>query len=225
MIRLFLFTLMIGFGLQGSAQKLKLGLLQYGGGGDWYANLATSLPNLAEYANSNLGTDFDTEQGIVEVGSKELFSYAFVHMTGHGNVIFSDNDARNLREYLLSGGFLHIDDNYGMDEYIRPELNKVFPELELVELPFDHPVYKQKYAFPTGLPKVHVHDDKSPKGLGLIHEGRLVVFYSVECDLGDGWESPDVHNDSQSTREKALKMGCNLLQYVLLGDDPDAYMN
>jgi hypothetical protein len=132
MIRLFLFTLMIGFGLQGSAQKLKLGLLQYGGGGDWYANLATSLPNLAEYANSNLGTDFDTEQGIVEVGSKELFSYAFVHMTGHGNVIFSDNDARNLREYLLSGGFLHIDDNYGMDEYIRPELNKVFPELELL---------------------------------------------------------------------------------------------
>ena len=216
---------MIGFGLRGSAQKLKLGLLQYGGGGDWYANLATSLPNLAEYSNSNLGTDFDTEQGIVEVGSKELFNYAFVHMIGHGNVIFSNNDARNLRAYLLSGGFLHIDDNYGMDEYIRPELNKVFPELELVELSFDHPIYQQKYAFPKGLPKVHVHEDKSPQGLGLIHEGRLVVFYSYECDLGDGWESPDVHNDSQPTREKALKMGCNLLQYVLMGDDPDAYMN
>ncbi len=221
MIRSSLLILLLGLGIQGSAQKLKLGLLQYSGGGDWYANLATSLPNLAEYANANLGTDLDTEQGIVEVGSKELFNYAFVHMTGHGNVIFSDADARNLREYLLSGGFLHIDDNYGMDEYIRPELKKVFPELELVELPFDHPIYKQKYSFPKGLPKVHVHDDKSPQGLGLIYEGRLVLFYSYECDLGDGWESPDVHSDSESTREKALKMGCNLLQYAFLGDDPE----
>ena len=206
-------------------QNLKLGLLKYNGGGDWYANLVTSLPNLAEYANNNLGTDFDTEQGIVEVGSSEIFAYSFVHMTGHGNVIFSDEDASNLREYLISGGFLHIDDNYGMDEFIRPELKKVFPELELVELPFDHPIYHQKFKFPGGLPKIHVHDDKRAQGLGLIHEGRLVVFYSHESDLGDGWESPDVHNDSDNAREKALKMGCNLLQYVLMGDDPDDYSN
>lgn len=204
------------------AQTLKLGLLKYGGGGDWYANLATSLPNLAEFANLNLKTDFSEDQGIVEVGSPDIFNYAFVHMTGHGNVIFSDSDARNLRNYLLAGGFLHIDDNYGMDEFIRPELRKVFPELELVELPFDHPIYHQTYDFPNGLPKIHVHDDKRPQGFGLIYEGRLVCFYSSECDLGDGWESAAVHNDSEATRTKALKMGCNLLQYALMGSDPDS---
>lgn len=217
--------MMIFLSVSASGQKLKLGLLKYNGGGDWYANLVTSLPNLAEYANSNLGTDIDTEQGIVEVGSSEIFAYSFVHMTGHGNVIFSDEDASNLREYLISGGFLHIDDNYGMDEFIRPELKKVFPELELVELPFDHPIYHQKFKFPSGLPKIHVHDDKPAQGLGLIYEGRLVLFYSHESDLGDGWESADVHNDSDNPREKAFKMGCNLLQYVLMGDDPEDYSN
>lgn len=217
----FLAICLIVLGLGTQAQTLKLGLLKYNGGGDWYANLATSLPNLAAYANQNLQTDFSEEQGIVEVGSPDIFNYAFVHMTGHGNVIFSDSDARNLRNYLLAGGFLHIDDNYGMDEFIRPELKKVFPELELIELPFDHPVYHQRFDFPNGLPKVHVHDDKRPQGFGLIHEGRLVCFYSVECDLGDGWESAAVHNDSETTRIKALKMGCNLLQYALMGEDPE----
>ena len=225
MIRLATILLIIGIGFSASGQQLKLGLLKYNGGGDWYANLVTSLPNLAEYANNNLGTDFDTEQGIVEVGSSEIFGYSFVHMTGHGNVIFSDEDASNLRKYLISGGFLHIDDNYGMDQYIRPELKKVFPELELIELSFDHPIYHQKFKFPTGLPKIHVHDDKPAQGFGLTYEGRLVIFYSLESDLGDGWESRDVHNDSDVARERALKMGCNLLQYVLMGADPEDYSN
>ncbi|MCX7743074.1 MAG: DUF4159 domain-containing protein [Flavobacteriales bacterium] len=198
----------------GSAQtKIKLGLLKYGGGGDWYAN-PTSLPNLARFCNQELKTQLDTEYGVVETGSPDLFNYPFIHMTGHGNVFFTVQEALNLRNYLIAGGFLHISDNYGMDPYIRRELKKVFPELELVELPNTHSIYHQKFEFKNGLPKIHEHDNKPSQGFGLIYNGRLVVFYDYECDLGDGWEDPEVHKDSEETRLKALRMGANIIQYV-----------
>jgi hypothetical protein len=196
------------------APSYKIALLKYGGGGDWYANLETSLPNLIRFCNQNLSTNIDQEQGIVEVGSPEIFNYPFVHMTGHGNVVFSPQEAENLRNYLIGGGFLHIDDNYGLDQFIRPQMKRVFPELEFVELPFSHPVYNQKYSFPNGLPKIHEHDDKPAQGFGLVYNGRLVCFYSFECDLGDGWEDPEIHRDSPEARTKALRMGANLIQYV-----------
>lgn len=192
----------------------QIALLKYNGGGDWYANLETSLPNLIRFCNQNLGTGINPEQAIVEAGSREIFNYPFVHMTGHGNVMFTPQEAENLRSYLIGGGFLHIDDNYGLDPFIRPQMKKVFPELDFVELPFSHPVYNQKYRFPNGLPKIHEHDKKPPQGFGLIYNGRLVCFYSFECDLGDGWEDPDVHKDSQEARTKALQMGANLIQYA-----------
>ncbi|MBK7789270.1 MAG: DUF4159 domain-containing protein [Saprospiraceae bacterium] len=195
------------------APSIKLALLKYSGGGDWYAN-PTSLVNLALFCNKNLNTNFDPSYETVEVGSANLFNHAFVHMTGHGNVVFSNTEAANLRNYLIAGGFLHIDDNYGMDPFIRPAMKKVFPELEFIELPFNHGIYHQKFDFPGGLPKIHKHDDKAPRGYGLIWEGRLVCFYSVECDLGDGWEDRDVHKDPEEIRLKALKMGSNLIQYV-----------
>jgi hypothetical protein len=193
---------------------VKIALMKYNGGGDWYANLETSLKNLIVFCNQNLGTTINTEQAIVEVGSPDLFNYPFVHMTGHGNVVFTQQEADNLRKYLMGGGFLHISDNYGMDKFIRPQMKKVFPELNFVELPFNHPVYQQKFKFSGGLPKVHEHDDKAPQGFGLIYNGRLVCFYDVECDLGDGWEDIEVHRDSQENRTKALKMGANLIQYA-----------
>ncbi len=202
------------------APSFQIALLKYNGGGDWYANLATSLPNLIKFCNENLGTNINPEQAVVDAGSPEIFNYPFVHMTGHGNVVFSDQEAQNLRNYLIAGGFLHIDDNYGMDKFIRPQMKKVFPELELIELPFSHPVYHQKFDFKNGLPKVHEHDDKAAQGFGLIYEGRLVCYYSVETDLGDGWESPEVHGDSPDARDKALKMGANLVQFALMADDP-----
>ncbi len=192
---------------------LQLGLLKYNGGGDWYAN-PTSLPNLIAFCNDQLGTDLEPDYATVEAGSKEIFNFPFVHLTGHGNVIFSDEEAMNLRNYMLAGGFLHIDDNYGLDQYIRPQMKKVFPEYEFLELPFDHPVYHQNYDFPNGLPKIHEHDNKAPQGFGIIHEGRLICFYSYESDLGDGWENPSVHGNSKETRTKALQMGANLIQYV-----------
>ena len=193
--------------------SFQIALLKYNGGGDWYAN-PTSLPNLAKFANKNLGTNIGEDIPTIDVGSPELFNYPFVHMTGHGNVIFSPQEQKNLRTYLLGGGFLHIDDNYGMDKYIRPQLKKLFPELTLVELPVSHPIYHQKFEFMHGLPKIHEHDGLPAQGFGLIWEGRLIVFYSYQCDLGDGWEDPDVHHDSEPTRLKALQMGSNLLQYV-----------
>jgi hypothetical protein len=198
---------------------LKIALVKYNGGGDWYANLQTSLPNLISYCNKNLGTTIDPQHAIVEIGSPEIFNYPFLHITGHGNIVFSEKEAENLRNYLKGGGFLHIDDNYGLDKFIRPQLKKVFPELDLVELPYSHPIYHQKYSFNTGLPKIHEHDSKPPQGFGLVYEGRLVCFYSVECDLGDGWEDPDVHHDSPEAREKALKMGANLIQYAFTGGE------
>jgi len=198
------------------SQSYQIGLLKYGGGGDWYANLETSLPNLIKFCNTNLKTNINPEQAIVEVGSTELFNYPFIHMTGHGNVVFSNQEAENLRKYLLAGGFLHVSDNYGMDKFIRTELKKVFPELDLVELPFSHPIYHQSYNFDKGLPKIHEHDSKAPQGFGLIYQGRLICFYDAECDLGDGWESYEVHKDSPEAHDKALKMGANIISYVFL---------
>jgi hypothetical protein len=198
------------------SQSYQIGLLKYSGGGDWYANLETALPNLIKYCNANIKTNINTEQAIVEVGSADIFNYPFIHMTGHGNVVFSNQEADNLRKYLLAGGFLHVSDNYGMDKFIRSELKKVFPELELVELPFSHPIYHQAYNFDKGLPKIHEHDSKAPQGFGLIYKGRLICFYDAECDLGDGWESAEIHKDSPEAREKALKMGANIISYVFL---------
>jgi len=193
--------------------SFQIALLKYSGGGDWYAN-PTSLPNLVKFANRNLLTNISEDIATVDVGSPEIMNYPFVHMTGHGNVVFSDQEIQNLRNYLIGGGFLHIDDNYGMDKYIRPQLKRVFPELALLELPFDHPIYHQKFNFPNGLPKIHEHDGKPAQGFGLIYEGRLILYYTYECDLGDGWEDPAVHGDSEPTRLKALQMGANILQYV-----------
>lgn len=192
---------------------LKLALLKYNGGGDWYAN-PTALPNLATFCNDKLGMNFDKENETVEVANADIFNYPFLHMTGHGNVVFSDAEAENLRMYLLSGGFLHIDDNFGMDPFVRPAMKKVFPELEFVEIPFDHAIYKQKFTFPNGLPKIHKHEDKPAQGFGLIHEGRMVCFYTYECDLGDGWEDPEVHKDAPDVRRKALEMGANIVQFA-----------
>ena len=192
--------------------------MKYNGGGDWYGN-PSSVPNLADYCNGIFDVQLENEIPYVEVGSPDLFNYPFVHMTGHGNVVFSSSDAENLRNYLMAGGFLHISDNYGMDKYVRQELKKVFPEFDLVELPFSHPIYHQEFDFNQGLPKVHEHDNSSPQGLGLFYEGRLVVFYDFECDLGDGWEDWEVHKDSEELREKSLQMGANMIQFVLMGDE------
>jgi hypothetical protein len=208
-----LIILLCGFVTPPSYQ---IAVLKYRGGGDWYSN-PTSVPNLVEFVNRNLQMNIQPEVPFVDVGSAELFNYPFVHMTGHGNVVFSAADARNLRSYLLAGGFLHISDNFGMDPFVRKEMKKVFPELEFIELPFDHPVYYQSFKFQNGLPKVHEHDKKAPQGFGLIWEGRLVCFYDFECDLGDGWEDYEVHKDSEETRTKALRMGANLIQYALMG--------
>lgn len=204
------------FALTTNAQQpsFQIAKLKYNGGGDWYAN-KTSLPNLIRFCNQNLNMNINREEGVVEVGSPELFSYPFVHMTGHGNVVFSEAEAENLRKYLTGGGFLHIDDNYGLDKFIRTEMKKVFPELEFVELPFSHPIYNQKYKFPKGLPKVHEHDNKPPQGYGLIYQGRLVCYYSFETDLGNGWEDQEIYNDPEEKRQAALRMGANILTYAL----------
>ncbi|MFD2244978.1 DUF4159 domain-containing protein [Pontibacter ruber] len=206
--------LLICSGLYAQKYSFKIAKLKYNGGGDWYAN-KTSLPNLIRFCNQNLSMNIAPEEAVVEVGSPELFSYPFVHMTGHGNVVFSDAEAQNLRNYLISGGFLHIDDNYGLDKYIRKEMKKVFPEYEFVELPFTHPIYHQKYPFKNGLPKIHEHDNKPPQGFGIIHEGHLVCFYTYETDLGNGWEDQEVYNDPEDKRQQALRMGANILAYAL----------
>lgn len=210
-----LFVFLIGTiaAMSQNNSSLQIALLKYSGGGDWYAN-PTSLPNLVKFCNQNLGTKISERIETVEAGDLSIFNYPFVHMTGHGNVIFSAEEAENLRNYMLGGGFLHIDDNYGMDKFIRPELKKIFPENELVELPFSHPVFHQKFDFPSGLPKIHEHDNKRSQAFGIIHEGRLVCIYTYECDLGDGWEDAEVHGDSDEKREEALKMGANLIQYA-----------
>lgn len=201
--------------IAGHAQhyNLKIAKLKYRGGGDWYSN-PTALKNLAKYCNQHLGTLIDPQEAVVDVASPDLFRYPFVHMTGHGNVVFSREDAENLRNYLIGGGFLHIDDNYGMDAFVRTEMKKVFPELTFVELPFNHPIYQKPYRFNGGMPKIHEHDGKPAQGLGLLYEGRLVCFYSYETDLGDGWEDQEVHNDPEELRQRALQMGANIVQFA-----------
>lgn len=210
----FLLAFLLCFAAYAQQPSFKIAKLKYNGGGDWYAN-KTALPNLIRFCNQNMNMNIDREEAVVEVGSSELFTYPFVHMTGHGNVVFSEAEAENLRKYLISGGFLHIDDNYGLDKYIRVEMKKVFPELEMVELPFTHPIYQQKYKFPNGLPKIHEHDNKPPQGFGLIYQGRLVCFYTFETDLGNGWEDKEVHNDPDEKHQAALRMGANILSYAL----------
>lgn len=192
---------------------VQIARLKYSGGGDWYAN-QSALPNLISYCNKNLGTTLTAEEAVVEPVSPDIFNYPFVYMTGHGTFSLSDADAENLRNYLIAGGFLHIDDNYGLDPFVRPQMKKVFPELDFIELPHSHAIYNQKYKFPNGLPKIHEHDGHPPQGFGLLYEGRLVCFYSYECDLGNGWEDAGTYPDSPEIREKALQMGANLISFV-----------
>ena len=195
------------------AQAVKIAKLKYSGGGDWYAN-KTALPNLISYCNNQLNTNIDPEEDIVEVGGQEIFLYPYVYMTGHGNVVFSDKEAENLRNYLIGGGFLHIDDNYGLDKFVRLEMKKVFPNLDFVEIPFNHPIYHQKYDFEKGLPKIHEHDGKPAQGFGILFDGRLVCYYSYETDLGNGWEDQRIYNDPEHLRLLALKMGANIISFA-----------
>lgn len=210
-ILLFLVGLM---SLGAVAQKTtKLALMKYRGGGDWYSD-PTSLSNISIFVDEHLNMNLDPDYATVEVGSPEIFNYPFLHITGHGNIIFSDQEAQNLRNYLLGGGFLYIDDNFGINPFIRPAMKKVFPELEFIELPFDHPIYHQKYDFPNGLPKIHEHNGLPPQGFALLWKGRVICFYTYECDITDGWEDPEVHHDPEEKRQAALRMGANILQFV-----------
>ncbi len=206
LVALFLFTSVLGF-------SQEIALLKYNGGGDWYAN-PTSLPNLIKFANQNINTTIKNKPATVEPGSPDVFSYPFIHATGHGNILFSDNEILNLRNYMLSGGFMHFDDNYGLDEYLRKEIKRIFPNSNLVEIPATHPIFQKPFAFPGGLPKIHEHDGKRPQAFGIFQDNRLLLLYTFECDLGDGWEDADVHNDPKEVREKALKMGANILNYI-----------
>lgn len=199
--------------LQAQPQTIRIAKLKYNGGGDWYAN-KTALPNLIEFCRKELGLPLVREEDIVEVGSPDIFNYPYVYMTGHGNVTFSSQEARNLREYLIAGGFLHIDDNYGLYEHAVREMKKVFPELDFIELPYNHPIYHMKYSFPNGLPKVHEHDGKPPQGFAIIYQGRVVCFFSYESDLGNGWEDQRIYNNPEEIRLQALRMGANLLLYA-----------
>lgn len=192
---------------------VKLARLKYQGGGDWYSS-RSALENLATYCNSRMGTAIDPEEGLVEAQSSEIFNYPFVFMTGHGNVVFNEEEASNIRKYLESGGFLHICDNYGMDKFVRAQMKKVFPELEFTLVPFSHAIYQKPYPFSQGLPKVHEHDGKAPQGFGLFYKGRLVCFYDYETDLGNGWEDAETYNDPPAIRERALQMGANLISYA-----------
>ena len=191
----------------------EIALLKYTGGGDWYAN-PTALPNLIKFSNQNINTKIKSKPGLVEPSSPDLFSYPFVHITGHGNVAFSDSDVTNIRKYLTSGGFIHIDDNYGMDQYIRKEIKKIFPNSDLIEIPTNHAIFQMPFPFPSGIPKIHEHDGKRPQAFGIFIEGRLVLLYTYETDLGDGWEDAEVHNDPLEVQLKALKMGANILNYI-----------
>lgn len=207
----FFYLLFLVFGLSTSAQEIAL--VKYSGGGDWYAN-PTALPNLIAYCNANIQTKIAPKPVTIELSSSALFLYPFIHITGHGNIVFNDTEINNLRKYLLGGGFLHIDDNYGLDQYIRREMKRVFPELDFIEISKDHPIFKEPYSFPNGIPKIHEHDNKPPQAFGLFKDGKLICLYTYETDLGDGWEDQEVHNNPVETREKALKMGANIINYV-----------
>lgn len=197
-----------------AASPLTIAQLQYDGGGDWYAN-PSGLPNLMKQIQSSLSLPMSDRPASVRLTDPNLWSYPYLYMTGHGNVHFSDEEVQLLRKYLLQGGFLHADDNYGMDESFRREIKRVFPETDLVEVPRTHPVYHVVYDFPAGLPKVHKHDDKPAQGFGIFHDGRLVVFYSYQSDLGNGWEDAERYNDPQAVRDAALHMGVNLFAYAM----------
>jgi hypothetical protein len=205
------FILIISFSVTVKAQEIAT--LKYGGGGDWYAN-PTALPNLIKFCNQNINTKFSENPATVETGSVEIFQYPYIYMTGHGNVYFSESDIENLRNYLFSGGFLHIDDNYGMDVFLRPELKKLFPEKELIELPPNHPIFNVHYKFPSGIPKIHEHDNKPPQAFGIFENDRLVLLYTYETDLGNGWENQEIHNNPEEVRLKALQMGANIIKYA-----------
>ena len=204
-----IFLLLASFKVNGQ----EIAVLKYNGGGDWYAN-PTALPNLIKFCNKNLQTSLNEKPETVEPGSSDIFQFPFIHMTGHGNVVFSEAEKENLRQYLLSGGFLHIDDNYGMDEYIRPLLKELFPDQNLQEVPANHEIFRNQFEFPNGLPKIHEHDAQRPQALGIFENGRLLILYTVESDLGDGWESQEVHNDPEEIRLKALQMGANIIKYA-----------
>ena len=190
-----------------------IAILKYNGGEDWYAN-PTAIPNLVAFANATIKTTISKNPQTVNAESEDIFNFPMLFMTGHGNVLFSDEEATNLKNYLISGGFLHISDNYGLDKFIRTELKKVFPGLELQEIPSNHPIYNQTFKFPNGIPKIHEHDKKAAQGFGLFYEGRLIVFYDYETDLSDGWEDEIIHNNPKEVREKALKMGANIIEYA-----------
>jgi len=210
-MRIIFYSLFFIFLLKANAQEIAL--LKYGGGGDWYVN-PTSLPNLIKFCNETIGTDISKDPVTVTPGSVELFDYPFVHMTGHGNVYFSPDEVENLRNYLISGGFLHIDDNYGMDQYVRKEIKKLFPDKEMTELPANHPIFNAFFKFPNGLPKIHEHDGLPPQAFGIYENDRLILLYTYESDLGNGWENPEVHNDPPEVRLKALQMGANIIKYI-----------
>jgi hypothetical protein len=204
-------ALLLTISLFGFSQEIAL--LKYNGGGDWYAN-PTSLPNLIRFCNQNINTTIKNKPATVEPGSPDLFSYPYIHATGHGNILFNDSEIINLKNYMLSGGFIHFDDNYGLDEYLRREIKKIFPNSNLVEIPASHPIFQKPYSFPAGIPKIHEHDGKRPQAFGIFENNRLVLLYTYECDLGDGWEDAEVNNDPKEVREKALKMGANILNYI-----------
>jgi len=197
------------------AHAVNVAAVKYGGGGDWY-QAQSALPNFLEYVRENTLVDVAPQPEVVELSSDKLFSYPFLFLSGHGNVVLSEDEVRRLRRYLTNGGFLYVDDDYGIDDYIRREMKKVFPEADFVELPFDHELYHTHFEFPNGLPKIHEHDGEAPRGFGIFHEGRLVVFYTYETNISDGWESPEVHNTSPDKRETALQMGTNILTYALM---------
>ncbi|MCC8358708.1 DUF4159 domain-containing protein [Salinimicrobium sediminilitoris] len=211
MNKVLLFFIFTFFAVNLQAQQVAV--LKYGGGGDWYSN-PTAVPNLIQFSNENIKTSIDPQPGAVEPGSTDIFQYPLIFMTGHGNVFFSDEDALNLRNYLLGGGFLHIDDNYGMNEFIRRELKKVFPEKELEELPASHPIFSAAFNYPNGLPKIHGHDGLRPQAFGIFENGRLLCLFTFETDLSDGWEDPQVHNDPEEVRLKALQMGANIVKFA-----------
>jgi len=194
-------------------QGQSLAVLKYDGGGDWYSN-PSAMKNLIEFCNNEINTTIAPIPTVVHPEDSALFSYPFVHMTGHGNVVFSDEALKNLNTYLMGGGFLHIDDNYGMKSYILPQIKNLFPNKELREIPLDHPIFNLIYKFPNGLPKIHEHDGLPPKALGIFHDNRLILLCTFESDLGDGWEDQVVHNDPEEIRLKALKMGANIIKYA-----------
>ncbi|MDG1385241.1 MAG: DUF4159 domain-containing protein [Flavobacteriaceae bacterium] len=211
MNKLYLYLILV-FGIH-FCESQNLAVLKYDGGGDWYSN-PTALKNLIAFCNTTINTTMDAKPHSIEIGSPAIFEYPFVHMTGHGNVVFSESDSKNLRDYLLSGGFLHIDDNYGMKPYVLEALKTVFPDKKMTEIPLNHPIYTTEFSFPKGLPKIHEHDGLAPRALGYFHEGKLVLLFTYESDLGDGWEDASVHNDPESVRLKALKMGANIIKYA-----------